>query len=174
MIDGLPSQRRAEDEEMEGIDFDGDWLYRAEFMKRKDIWPSFADHIVSFGGMKLGVEICRDHGILKSFPKTTGDIAAQLVIGCGRRLLPSATATVPGGIIMRCDGHHGTGIRWDQRIVNRYTNIPKGSDRWDDAATAEFSPSNQDLLGQANPHVQLDIPFDADHPLNRKPGGKKQ
>lgn len=167
-IDGLPSQRLANGEKIDGVDFDGDWLDRAEFMRRKDLWPSFSDHVVSFGGVKMGVEICRDHGVLKSYPKTTGNISAQLVVGCGRTLLPTCAATVPGGIVMRCDGHHGPGIRWDQRVVSRYE-IPTDCDRWDDKAKAVFTPSTQDLMGQANPYVQLDIPFDTDHPLNWQP-----
>ncbi len=171
-IDGLPSQRLANDEKMDGIEFEGDWLYRAEFMKRKDIWPSFSDHIVSFGGVKIGVEICKDHGVLKTYPKTTGDISAQLVVACGKPLSPANAATVPGGILMRCDGHHGPGIRWDQRFVTRYSDIPNGSDRWDDKARAVFNPSNQDLLGSTNPFVQLDIPFGGDHPLNWQPSDK--
>ena len=170
-IDGLPSQRLADGEKIDGVDFDGDWLYRAEFMKRKDLWPSFSDHVVSFGGVKMGVEICKDHGVLRCYPRTTGNISAQLVVACGRTLLPACAATLQGGIVMRCDGHHGPGIRWDQRVVSRY-DIPGDSDRWDEKAKAVFSPSTKDLMGQANPYVQLDIPFGTDHPLNWKPSAK--
>ncbi|MDD7805450.1 MAG: hypothetical protein PUP46_07805 [Endozoicomonas sp. (ex Botrylloides leachii)] len=168
-IDGLPSQRLAEGKKIKGVEFDGDWLYRAEYLKRQDIWASFSDHIVSFGGIRIGIEICRDHGILKAHPKTTGDISAQVIISCGRRLLTSHIATVMGGVVMRCDGHHGSGIRWDQRFVTRYTDIPNGSDRWDDKAKAELTPTDQDLMSNPNPFIQIDLPFNANHPLYWQP-----
>ena len=168
-IDGLPSQRLADGQTMEDIEFDGDWIYRAEYLKRQDIWASFSDHIVSFGGVKMGVEICRDHGMLKANPKTTGDIVAQMIVSCGRRLLPTHIATVPGGIVMRCDGHYGSGIRWDQRFVTRYKDIPNGSDRWDDKAKAELTPTDMDLMASPNPFIQIDTPFGEDHPLYWKP-----
>ena len=169
-IDGVPSQRLPNEKKLEGINFDGDWINRAEYYQRTDMWTSIKDHIIEFGGLRIGTEICADHSVLKMFPDQTGDIIVQLLISCGMAMRPKNIVVKPGGYAMRCDGHYGSGVRWDLRKVVEYSSPSEdtSADRWDDSASAILSPDNKMMaltLKNKSPYVECDVPFNKEHPL---------
>ncbi|MGB0360547.1 MAG: hypothetical protein ACPGEF_03955, partial [Endozoicomonas sp.] len=139
----------------------------AEYFKRQDMWPNVQEHIISFRGLRIGMEICADHGLLKSYPKVTKNINAQLLVSCGKPTGKYNICTIPNGTFMRVDGYHGKGLRWELRHVVGYKNDSmKEFDRWDKTSYGELDPTTLALAtGIPDPHLEHEIPFVEGHPL---------
>lgn len=166
--DGMPSNRFGYENLLpKDLAFKGEWITTAEYFKRQDMWGNVSEHIIDFRGVRMGMEICADHGMLKSYPFVTKDIVAQLLVSCGRPLVKSNVCTTDNGYFMRIDGYHGAGLRRDFRKINGYGNKKRETfDRWDASSYAEMSPTTLDLLSKkANPYIEHEIPFEKGHPL---------
>ncbi|USE34467.1 hypothetical protein [Endozoicomonas sp. SCSIO W0465] len=168
--DGMPSYRMSADEKSKpkGIKYDGEWLNQAEYFKRSGMWPNVSEHIIDFRNVRMGMEICADHNTLKAYPFVTKDIVAQLLVSCGKRLIKKYVVTTENGIFMRVDGHHGSGVRWELRVVKGYRNTNStltDFDRWHDTSYPDLVPTDMEAMTEPNPFVEHEIPFTEGHPL---------
>ncbi|MCY4045814.1 MAG: hypothetical protein OXE99_12120 [Cellvibrionales bacterium] len=164
-IDYVPSMRILQGDFPEELqDKDIPWIDRAEFLKRQGMWVTTRDHVVTIGGVRLGIEVCLDHGALKRYPRVTGDIPAQFIVACSKRILADKVCVTDGGFAARCDGFYGGGPRGEIRVITSYN--PTDKSRWGKTTRGVLNPTNQFTnLGNANPHLELDIPIAATSPL---------